>query len=212
MSWPRPEALPGDLQWRRRSGLLSWGVEIPNVNGEAADVLLHRSVVDIARLLGPFGQVRDVSWTVRGLGDDAVVQTFPPETLPDERAIPEPIVAEAYAAQMGLDLFVRYSDEPMERVISQGATVFFEYDELQHQSADGPTTGVYINVSLDVNIYDRRPYSFTAHDNRELADLNAPRLNRFLREVQTHFGHRFTFIESESGSADIDHNGFRSHD
>lgn len=214
---------PALNNWRQKSGLLSWGMEIANDESEDPSAMTKRCVIDSARLLADFATVRQVSWSTEAGGEDALIQDLvstadgatgatTPDTGNTLDVLAAPNFSDLQRVSMNLDLLVRYPVPPIERTLPNEGSIFVEYEHNLGLDANGAARpGVYLNLSLDVDIYARRAYT-AASDNQVLADLNAPRLNRYLRALQEHFGARFTYIEYEGERGQIDHNGFIGHD
>lgn len=196
--------------WRYVDGLLSWGLEFPDQGVASPADFLHRSVHTVISLLGDFAMPMSVSWETSDGGQRAHVQRWDPEQWGSGNQLVVERVREAISASIALQLQVCYPVEPVAREISGGGSIYVEYDGLSGPE-DQPIRGLYLSIAVNAEIYARRTMRADG-DNRVLADLNAPRLNRFLRDVQQHFGQRFTFVDYEGDASQIDHNGFLGHD
>lgn len=197
--------------FRRSWAMLSWGMEIPNAANEPAPDMVQRCARDALAMLGHLAAVHRLRWTTESAGENALVISVDARGEEAAAVVERQAVADAEVVEASLDLDVVYAEEPVDRRLERSATLRAEYDRLYHQPADGVGRGVYLRIAFDVDIYARRTDTL-AGDNRVLADLNAPRLNRFLRDVQAHFGQQFTYIEYEGDASQIDHNGFIGHD
>lgn len=198
--------------WRRESGLLSWGMEIPDDQNEGPAAMTQRCAIESSRLLGDFATVSQAFWTTESYGEDAAVQDFSVPGAPPEERMAQVALADLVEMVLWLDLTVAYPVDPVERSLRNDGALYCEYEQCRpsgKERTDGP--GISLLLDLDVDIYARRTYT-AASENRILADLNAPRLNRYLRVLQAHFGTQFTYIEYEGDQSQIDNNGFIGHD
>jgi hypothetical protein len=163
---------------------------------------VFRISLDVVDLLGRLGTTRRIQWITESEGEraESVDLSDDSRQLGDARQSGPP--PDLVGAEIDLDLFVSIPDEVDDRTLLNAGYILVEFDH------DLGTSGsIYLMLSLGTDIY-APTVTRAPHDNRELADLNAPRVNRFLRSVEQHFGVPFTHLECQDYEGQIVHDGF----
>jgi hypothetical protein len=176
-------------------------MEIPNPD-KPINVAVLTVMLDAIELLGDLGLPRRISWISTSDGDEAgqINVSNDGGRIAELRKISP--LPDLIGAAVDIDLLVLYPRETLDRTLRRAGSILIEFDE--NLGNDGC---IYLNLSLGADIYAPRVRS-TPHHNRELADLNAPRVNRFLRSAEQHLGVQFTYLEFQGYEGQVAHDGF----
>jgi hypothetical protein len=188
--------------WQRKNGVASWTFSIPVLPNEDATQALPRCVGTILVALTGFARLHEVDLVTAEHGEESrsipggAVEASGLESVFDGS---DHIVS----VSLSLDLLVITRPEENERVIEQAGVIDLEIDD--HTSDEG-TIGMHI--SIDIDIYS--PITWGKHrDNRALAELNGPRLSRFLAAVRSKLRGTCDAIDAENYPDLVDETGFR---
>lgn len=186
---------------------MSWGMEIARRTDQDPADMVRQFVLDASRLLGDFATPIKGYWMTTSAGEYASIRDLSEDRSDALDELAAAHFPDLIAQETNLSLLVRFTADGDDYLLINAGYLRFEYED-----DIGPTGGVYVNLVLDADIYARRTRRANSSDNRALADLNAPRLNRYLRALQGHFAQTFTYVEHQGYEGQIDSNGFIGHD
>jgi hypothetical protein len=190
--------------WRCQDNLASWSYHVPLHDGEDLGHGFQRCVADIIDNLGGFAEVRDMSISTKSDGEDAVV-------LDDASKVRE-FDLRGFSARetivqlmISLDLLVVTEPNGGEQLLNDAARLWLEPADSDNQST---LNAIDVTLSIDIDIYSPITWG-DDRNNRVLAEINGPRLRRFLEFVRDQLRGTPVRRDSEDYAESADETGFR---
>ena len=177
--------------WRWQDGLALWSFRIPSSAGEDLAQCLQRCVGGIMVNLQGFAEVGSVAVSTESGGEDA----FEAIGASQIRELDlEGLVARDSTAEitMWLNLLVVVEPDTENTLLNNAA-------QLSVEAADaGPGGGIAVDVTLSIDVDLYSPLTWGEdRNNRALAEINGPRLTRFLAFLRDHLRGKLTLLDIE---------------